>query len=146
MCIQYVSKYPCEHIKARWELCSKAKAANLLRLGKPGSPCDRSAKKDEPPNLQETCGSTCLTRPYRCNKCNSPRKQLAWHCTDCKAIRDNSVRTWGPCECPRHLCGESVIGTSLCKRCVVECANVSIQVATNANRVPGRIVDDVNNR
>ncbi|KAI0441669.1 hypothetical protein F4803DRAFT_410355 [Xylaria telfairii] len=123
MCICYESAYPCGHKKSRWELCNKAKASSLLRLGKPAPPCDRSAKKEEPANLDETCGSTCLTRPYKCNQCNSPRKQLAWRCTDCKGLRDNTVQVWSPCPCPSHPhpCGESMIGASLCKKCLNEC-------------------------
>ncbi|KAI8950109.1 hypothetical protein F4801DRAFT_362325 [Xylaria longipes] len=121
MCIQYDSTYPCGHVKSRWELCNRAKAVNLLRLGKPNTPCDRITKKVETADLSDICGSPCLSRPYQCNKCNSPQKQLAWLCVDCKSLRDNNVLVWDACECSRHICSESVLGTSLCKRCLDEC-------------------------
>ncbi|KAI0551825.1 hypothetical protein F4679DRAFT_538025 [Xylaria curta] len=118
MCYQYNSTYPCGHTKTRWELCKPAKAANMLR--RKDRPCDKIVKKDESPNLEETCGSTCLSTPYKCNKCGSP-KQLMWRCSNCKALRNNSVQVYRPCPCPSHLCGESVIDTPLCKKCLDGC-------------------------
>ncbi|GAW23244.1 hypothetical protein ANO14919_127960 [Xylariales sp. No.14919] len=121
MCIGYVSVYPCGHTKSRWELCNKVKAANLLRLGQHGGPCSGSTRQNVPPDLEDSCGSTCLTKPYQCNKCGSQKKQLAWRCVDCNALRDPSVLTWNPCQCPKHQCAETVVGASFCEKCLDAC-------------------------
>ncbi|GAW26056.1 hypothetical protein SAMD00023353_2000770 [Rosellinia necatrix] len=126
MCQQYSSTYPCGHTKTRWELCKKAKAANLLRIGKAETPCQASgggggAKKSEPADLNETCGSTCLTKPYKCNKCDSTRAQTAWACADCHGLRDGAVLTWAPCQCPRHACPAKVLGAYFCRGCLDAC-------------------------
>ncbi|KAI1432514.1 hypothetical protein GGR50DRAFT_706560, partial [Xylaria sp. CBS 124048] len=121
MCVEYVSTYPCSHTRSRWEYCGKAKTSSLLRLSKPGSPCEDSAVKNEPPNLQDSCGSTCLTRPYKCSQCGSPKKQLCWRCVDCGALRDRAVEMWKPCVCSRHVCSETVIGDIFCESCSERC-------------------------
>ncbi|KAI1296424.1 hypothetical protein F5Y03DRAFT_293295 [Xylaria venustula] len=121
MCFQYISRYPCGHTKSRWELCNKAKAANLLRFGRSETACDNSVKKSEAPDLQDSCGAMCLTRPYKCNKCDSQKKQLAWHCSDCGHLRDETVLMWYPCSCPKHRCSEAVLGTPFCKQCLDRC-------------------------
>ncbi|KAI1827630.1 hypothetical protein F4861DRAFT_328542 [Xylaria intraflava] len=121
MCIRYVSTYPCSHTRSRWELCSKAKAGNLLRLGKPGFHCEDSVRKNEAPDLQDSCGSTCLTRPYKCNNCDSEKKQLGWRCVDCNGMWNSSVLTWMPCQCPKHPCPETILGAAFCVACLNAC-------------------------
>ncbi|KAI1160853.1 hypothetical protein F5B18DRAFT_489652 [Nemania serpens] len=120
MCIKLVSTYPCGHAKSRWELCGKARATKLLRLGN-SEPCAKTIRKDEAPDLQDSCGSTCLAKPWKCNKCASQRKQLAWRCADCSAVRDNTVSTWSPCECPRHVCHNAILDSHFCGACRDRC-------------------------
>lgn len=126
MCIRYTSTYPCRHVKSRYELCNKAKASNLLHIGIGGKRADKTHCEDitntikEEANLEETCGSTCLTKPYRCNSCGSA-KQLGWRCNACHAVRDASVLTWSACACPKHSCPENVLGKPFCDRCLASC-------------------------
>ncbi|KAI0867662.1 hypothetical protein GGS24DRAFT_267228 [Hypoxylon argillaceum] len=83
--------------------------------------CASNVERHEPPDLQDGCSSTCLTKPYKCDKCSSFRKQLAWRCVDCNGLRDNSVQTWNNCQCSKHVCNESVLGMPLCKKCSDRC-------------------------
>ncbi|KAI0521736.1 hypothetical protein F5B22DRAFT_549260 [Xylaria bambusicola] len=121
MCIQYVSRYPCGHIKSRWDICNKSKAVNILWPGKHELSCDKSVRMYENPDLQDSCGSTCLTKPYKCNKCGSSRKQLAWRCADCNTLRDSEVQVWEPCRCPKHRCAKAALGASFCNHCMEAC-------------------------
>ncbi|KAI1345407.1 hypothetical protein F5Y01DRAFT_309081 [Xylaria sp. FL0043] len=121
MCIKYTSSYPCKHRKSWWEFCSKAKAAKLLRIGNPGTPCEKVATKEVAPDLSDSCGSTCLTKPWQCGKCSSQKKQLSWRCADCYSLRDDTVLVWTPCQCPKHQCGESALGKSFCRQCSDVC-------------------------
>ncbi|KAI1177847.1 hypothetical protein F4777DRAFT_166802 [Nemania sp. FL0916] len=120
MCLQYRMTYPCGHVKSRWELCPKGKAKNLLLFSKTAH-CHDSIRKTEAPDLQDGCGGACLTRPWKCNKCTSEKKQTAWHCTDCNSIRDNSVSTWHHCRCPKHACPEITFHPHFCRKCADKC-------------------------
>ncbi|KAI0111184.1 hypothetical protein GGR51DRAFT_69014 [Nemania sp. FL0031] len=104
------------------ELCKKAKATKLLRVGKSEHPCENRLRKEEAADLEDACPSTCLTRPYKCNKCGSQRKQLTWRCSDCHGLRANNVLTWNKCQCPKHPCGETLLGAPLCKKCSEGCS------------------------
>lgn len=121
MCVTWSSKYPCGHTKTRHSPCGKAQAVNFLRCTAKPSFCSTMKKKDELPDLQASCGSMCLTKPYKCNKCDSPQKQLMWRCVDCDALRDNSVAVWAPCQCPKHHCPEAVLEAHFCQKCLGEC-------------------------
>ncbi|KAI1818655.1 hypothetical protein GGS20DRAFT_528128 [Poronia punctata] len=119
MCIRHISTYPCGHTKSHYTICAKAKTTSMLRLG-PKQCTDTLVTKREPPNLQETCGSTCLTKPYQCKTCGS-EKELTWHCQKCGTLRANSVTVWNVCTCPKHICGEAVLGRPFCKSCREKC-------------------------
>ncbi|KAI0192762.1 hypothetical protein F4808DRAFT_442679 [Astrocystis sublimbata] len=126
MCVEYSSTYPCGHVKVRHEICGRAKAANMLRFGKPPPPCNNIVKSQEAPDLRENCGSTCLTRPYQCTRCGQ-QKNVSWFCSNgkCKALRDNHCQVHYPCPCTRHPhggCRESVVGRLFCKNCLDKCA------------------------
>lgn len=121
MCVTWYSKYPCGHTKTRRERCGKAQATNFLRCGVKPSYCSTTKKKEETPDLEASCGSTCLAKPYKCSKCDSPRKQLMWRCVDCWALRDSSVPVWAPCQCPKHQCPEAVLEAHFCQMCLGRC-------------------------
>ncbi|KAI5924601.1 hypothetical protein F4810DRAFT_131814 [Camillea tinctor] len=125
MCIDFISTYPCGHIKSRSEYCMKAKASNLLRMGKPDANCNETFIVNVEPDLEDGCGSTCLTKPYKCLRCESPKKQVRWRCSSCESLRDSNSFVWDSCQCPcnnRH-CREITLGKSpsLCEKCVANC-------------------------
>ncbi|KAI0391905.1 hypothetical protein F5Y17DRAFT_460404 [Xylariaceae sp. FL0594] len=130
MCIRRISHYPCGHIKTSFDLCAKARATNLLlpsSKNKANTPCDGKHQtiKLEVPDLQDTCGSACLTRPWKCSRCPSTRRNLGWTCSDCGGLRDKNVKTWCACACPAHrpiACPENVLGGGVCAGCRTRCA------------------------
>ncbi|KAI0376935.1 hypothetical protein F5Y04DRAFT_292277 [Hypomontagnella monticulosa] len=94
-CINSYSIYPCGHEYNTWEYCAKAKARNLLSCGPPTC-CPSRKRIMVPPNLEETCGSTCLTRPFQCGHCGAP-KQLGWRCARCHYLRGMGTWLWDQC-------------------------------------------------
>ncbi|KAI1505950.1 hypothetical protein F5X99DRAFT_175960 [Biscogniauxia marginata] len=123
MCVDRISTYPCGHTKVKLVYCRKAKAANLLRVRKPNTHCGYTSTKQVEPDLEDSCGSTCLTKPYECLKCKSSRKQVSWRCADCGSVRDNDSLLWDSCQCPMHDCTELALGKggSICRKCLRDC-------------------------
>ncbi|KAH9897119.1 hypothetical protein F4778DRAFT_244974 [Xylariomycetidae sp. FL2044] len=131
MCINIHSTYPCGHTKTRWELCQKAKVLNAVRVGQPNTPCGtiRGTKQEEP-DLEDTCGSTCLTRPFQCSQCEHGKKEVGWRCSKCSSMRDSSCLLWDVCRChnPKQhdsCCGRMALGrgteSAICDPCLQGC-------------------------
>ncbi|KAI1407534.1 hypothetical protein F5Y13DRAFT_174630 [Hypoxylon sp. FL1857] len=117
-CTQYFAIYPCGHKLTTWEYCGKAKAKGLLKLGPP-IPCSTRTSVQISPDLEDTCGSTCLTMPFQCSHCGAS-KQLGWKCSRCKYLRNRYTLAWSTCTCRKHNCLELGLGTfgkALCEQC-----------------------------
>ncbi|KAI1212027.1 uncharacterized protein F4807DRAFT_385746 [Annulohypoxylon truncatum] len=119
-CILYYAFYPCGHQSSEWIYCPIAKAKNLLRRGPPKA-CDSHTPIEIAPDLEDTCGSTCLTQPYQCTNCGSP-KQVGWRCSRCQCKRTKNAPVWEPCVCPNpnHNCPRFALrkrGQALCTPC-----------------------------
>ncbi|KAI6086494.1 hypothetical protein F4821DRAFT_238371 [Hypoxylon rubiginosum] len=117
-CIKYIAIYPCGHELATFECCTIAKAKSLLKRGPP-TPCASYSTWKVSPDLQETCGSTCLTKPFQCRHCGAD-KQVSWRCSQCNILRDPDTPVWDLCACPRLRCSELVLGkpgAALCGTC-----------------------------
>ncbi|KAI1765709.1 hypothetical protein GGR53DRAFT_489429 [Hypoxylon sp. FL1150] len=117
-CIKYVAVYPCGHKLAAFECCTIAKTKSLLKRGPP-TPCASYSTWEVTPDLQDTCGSTCLTKPFQCRHCGAD-KQVSWRCSQCHILRDPETLVWDLCACPKQRCNELVLGKSgsaLCNKC-----------------------------
>ncbi|OTA98164.1 hypothetical protein M426DRAFT_120580 [Hypoxylon sp. CI-4A] len=117
-CVKYYALYPCGHERITWELCSKAKARRFLKPG-PAVACKSYSTKTIPPDLEETCGSTCLTWPFQCEHCGFA-KQVGWRCSRCNYLRGPDTPVWTLCSCKRHVCDHLAVGTqakALCEAC-----------------------------
>ncbi|OTA96788.1 hypothetical protein M434DRAFT_361897 [Hypoxylon sp. CO27-5] len=117
-CVRYDATYPCGHQIFTYEFCNKAKAINLLKPGKP-TLCLTYAVEEILPNLEESCGSTCLTRPFQCSSCGAA-KQVGWRCSRCPFIRGPDTEVWSTCTCSKHNCYRLAVGKygkALCTRC-----------------------------
>ncbi|KAI0894303.1 hypothetical protein F4806DRAFT_119039 [Annulohypoxylon nitens] len=121
-CTLFYAFYPCGHQSSEWAYCSKAKAKNLLKCGHPKA-CSSYRAVEVEPDLEDTCGSTCLTQPYQCTSCGSP-KQVGWKCSRCQAKRTKDSPVWEPCNCPNpdHDCAHFALGkkgnNAVCKPCL----------------------------
>ncbi|KAI0839418.1 hypothetical protein F5Y06DRAFT_22103 [Hypoxylon sp. FL0890] len=117
-CVRYFAIYPCGHKLTTWEYCSKAKAKGLLKRGPP-TPCLTHTSEEILPDLEDTCGSTCLTMPFQCTRCGAA-KQVGWRCSRCQYLRGPQTQVWSTCTCPKHNCLELALGKrgeGLCKPC-----------------------------
>lgn len=117
-CIRYYANYPCGHQLSRFEFCIKAKAKNLFKRGKP-TPCSTHTSDEILPNLEENCGSVCLTRSFQCTRCGAA-KQNGWRCSRCRFLRGPETEVWSTCTCSRHRCLEVALGKygkALCTPC-----------------------------
>ncbi|XXH02196.1 hypothetical protein Hte_008564 [Hypoxylon texense] len=117
-CMRYFAVYPCGHELEIWEYCGIAKAKNLLKRGPP-TVCASYADRKVSPDLEDTCGSTCLTKPFLCRICGAD-KQVSWRCSRCHVLRNPETLIWDICSCPGHRCTELALGKSgaaVCNHC-----------------------------
>ncbi|KAI4866516.1 hypothetical protein F4820DRAFT_250418 [Hypoxylon rubiginosum] len=124
-CMRYFAVYPCGHELTTWEYCGVAKAKNLLKRGPPTA-CASYTDWQVSPDLEDTCGSTCLTKPFQCRHCGAD-KQVSWRCSRCNILRDPETFIWDLCRCRGHMCtgvGVGKPGAALCKRCAAGSCSV----------------------
>ncbi|KAI2615408.1 hypothetical protein GGR54DRAFT_650434 [Hypoxylon sp. NC1633] len=143
-CTKTLSKYPCGHIRSTWEYCMKAKARNLLKRTPP-EPCDAYQTVTAPPDLENTCGFVCLTKPFLCSNCSAV-KQVGWRCSRCHTLRDRHTLVWDVCACRKHKCGALAVGLSgvalcdPCKRNACEPPSERAPSVVTVERPPGDVV------
>lgn len=122
MCQRTIQTYPCGHLKETWAFCRRARLASVLKPGQP-TPCADSTTTQAPPNLHDTCGSICLTRPFVCHRCgprDGPAALVGWSCPRCAHVRCPDCPVWADCRCPDPL---------------HRCAGVALAVPGAAERV-----------
>ncbi|KAI1102451.1 hypothetical protein F4804DRAFT_353701 [Jackrogersella minutella] len=117
-CVLYFAFYPCGHQASTWRYCTKAKVKNFFRRGSRKA-CKSYVPREVTPDLEDTCGSTCLAQPYQCTHCGSP-KEIGWRCSRCQYFRTSETPVWDSCTCPKHDCYELGVGKkgeTMCARC-----------------------------
>ncbi len=125
MCQDKISLYPCGHSRSVREYCKKAKRNNIIRIGQPDTHCGTLGSRIAKPDLEESCGSACLTIPWQCSGCDPEMKQVGWRCKSCGRIRDNTCLLWNLCYCSRDHCSSLVLGNGheICKMCLNNCVS-----------------------
>ncbi|KAI2470715.1 heterokaryon incompatibility protein-domain-containing protein [Annulohypoxylon bovei var. microspora] len=147
-CILYYAFYPCGHQSSKWIYCPKAKAKSFLKCG-PQTACDTYTSIETAPDLEDTCGSTCLTQPYQCTRCGAS-KQVGWRCSRCNHLRSKDSPVWDPCNCPNpnHNCPHLALGKkgqAVCEHCrngtCASVTGVKAQVRAKPTPVPAALMD-----
>ncbi|KAI1803938.1 hypothetical protein F4811DRAFT_522272 [Daldinia bambusicola] len=122
MCTESFAIYPCSHKRSTWDYCGKAKTKAILKRGPP-VPCDGRMSIQIPPDLEESCGLTCLSRTFQCSSCGVSN-QIGWVCSRCKCVRNADTKVFIECECRMHNCFELTYGKpgeAFCDTCQKEC-------------------------